>query len=129
MTKLDPTKIYYVAHPATSCGDYWDNQYSESECFIKMQAIYGESIGMSKREIIDAIEIRLEPIKTIRPLKKIPSMMTDDDDVMDRCFQLLSACHAIVLCGDWKNSKGCLQEKEYAERLGLEVLTFEEVVG
>lgn len=112
--KLDPTKIYYLAHPATSCGDYWENRRSEH------QAAYQIAIrtGYGARK------------KPLRPLTMIhPDTKETYDQIMKRCFKWLSGCDVIILCGDWENSKGCKMEKEYAELLGLEVLTYEEVVG
>lgn len=129
MTNLDPTKTYYLAHPATSCGEYWENMVDENACFLLLQREYGKAIGMSRGELISLIETRFEPITMIRPLRTIPPTMTDHDEAMRRCFHFLAGCDAIILCGNWQESKGCQMEKEYAELLGLEVLTYEEVVG
>ena len=53
----------------------------------------------------------------------------EDEDYeigIDRCLLLLSKCKAIVLCGDWRNSKGCCAEYGYAMAKGIQVFELEE---
>lgn len=46
---------------------------------------------------------------------------------MMMCFKLLEMADMLVLCGDWKNSKGCQMEKLYAEKNDIKVMTFKEL--
>lgn len=45
---------------------------------------------------------------------------------LDICLRLLSQCDALVLAGDWQNSKVCMGEYGYATASGIEIYTFEE---
>jgi len=40
---------------------------------------------------------------------------------MEHCFEALSRCDELWLCGDWKNSKGCCMEYGYAKAKGIPV--------
>lgn len=40
---------------------------------------------------------------------------------MQYCFELLKACDELLLCGGWKDSRGCKMEKEYAEKNGIPI--------
>lgn len=41
---------------------------------------------------------------------------------LQKCFALLDACDALLLCGDWQNSKGCIAEFAYAMAKGKPIL-------
>lgn len=41
---------------------------------------------------------------------------------MKRCLEILKKCDSLILCGDWRKSKGCLQE--YAAALVLGKMTY-----
>jgi hypothetical protein len=43
------------------------------------------------------------------------------EKIMKCCLQLLSKCEELWLTGNWWNSNGCLQEKQFAEELGIPV--------
>jgi len=48
---------------------------------------------------------------------------------MDLCLSLLDKCDIIIMCGDWKNSKGCLLEYFHAKASGKIILKQEELDG
>lgn len=45
---------------------------------------------------------------------------------MENDLAILGRCDAIVLAGEWKDSKGCLKEKAFAEKAGLKVFLYPE---
>ena len=51
----------------------------------------------------------------------------DYEDYMDFDLLILSRCDAIFLMRDWKNSPGAKRECEEAKRLGLQILTEEDL--
>lgn len=38
---------------------------------------------------------------------------------INMCFNLLSICDRLILCGDWRHSKGCTLERGFAELRGI----------
>lgn len=119
MIKLDPTKIYYLSHPCTSMGTMAENKNHEQEC---ADDILGSQEGVSYRS-----RPWKNKIKLVRPLTLIPECLPEDE-AMARCMSLLAACDAIIMCGDWEQSKGCKSELGQAKNWGLEVLYYEQVV-
>lgn len=51
----------------------------------------------------------------------------DYEDYMDFDLLILSRCEALFLMRDWKNSSGAKREYEEAKRLGLQILTEEDL--
>jgi hypothetical protein len=43
-------------------------------------------------------------------------------DGMAQCLALLLHCEMIVMCGDWKNSRGCMLEYGFATLHGIEIM-------
>lgn len=37
------------------------------------------------------------------------------------CLRMLEQCDVLVLCGDWKKSRGCRQEFDKAKELGIPI--------
>ena len=59
-----------------------------------------------------------------------PAILPDGfeyEDYMDLDLLILSRCDAIFLMRDWKNSPGATREYEEAKRLGLRILTEEDL--
>ena len=119
MIKLDPTKIYYLSHPCTSVGTMAKNKWHEQECV--------DTILLSQEGYVCRDHPGDNKIKLIRPLAVIPEYLPEDE-AMVRCLGFLEECDAIIMCGDWEKSKGCVKEKWAAERWELEVLYYEQVV-
>ena len=43
------------------------------------------------------------------------------DDILKQCIRLLDSCDGLVMLGDWKNSKGCVEEYKEAVHVGITV--------
>ena len=119
MIKLDPTKIYYLSHPCTSVGEMAENKWHEQECV--------DTILLSQEGYVCRDHPGDNKIKLVRPLAVIPEYLPEDE-AMVRCLGFLEECDAIIMCGDWEKSKGCVKEKWAAERWELEVLFYEQVI-
>lgn len=60
-----------------------------------------------------------------------PAVLPDGfeyEDYMDLDLLILSRCDAIFLLRDWKSSLGAKRELEEAKRLGLQILTEDDLV-
>jgi hypothetical protein len=42
-------------------------------------------------------------------------------DGMDHCFEALSRCDELWLCGNWRESRGCNMEYGYAKAKGIPI--------
>jgi len=47
------------------------------------------------------------------------------NEYMHICYAMIDVCDAILLFGDWENSKGANFEREYARMKGKQVLYYE----
>lgn len=75
-------------------------------------------------EIISMLREKNKDICYISPLNAFGHLyksMTYDEG-MNLCFALLIRCDAIYLTGDWKSSKGCLLEYNYAKSNGIPII-------
>jgi hypothetical protein len=45
----------------------------------------------------------------------------DYDTCINQCIELLYMCDAMILFGDWQNSKGCIEEYRRASQKGIPV--------
>jgi len=45
---------------------------------------------------------------------------------MQDCLTILKRCDAVILCGNWKKSMGCMQEYSAAYVLGIPVFELNE---
>ena len=109
--KLDTNKIYYLAAPLTSCGDITKNYENEQGYYATLRAIKTKA-GL------------------IRPLSALPDARVCDMDwaeAMQKCRALLSVADGIILCPGWERSKGCKEERAYAEHMGMEIVEYEEL--
>lgn len=70
-----------------------------------------------KKELIDAGYIVINPCDYI-------SSDTDWGLAMAICFVLLPHANYISLLHDWQDSKGAIMEKEFADKMGIELLDF-----
>lgn len=89
--------------------------------------------GNEDKNIKEAQEITIElatknPNKTfINPLATfhhLEIINASYENCLKQCLELLSVCDSIIMTGDWKNSKGCLVEYEYAKEHGLELIEY-----
>jgi len=90
---LEPNKIYYLCHPATTGGRTIEENKRREELLYKRI-------------------IKKNPkVKIIRPLTLIPDDM-EYQEAMDRCYSLIDASHAIILPLGWEKSTGCSLESK-----------------
>lgn len=99
-------KKVYIAHPYTTHGDAASNFDRQVE-ICKM--VFGAGF------------IPVSPILTFG--QTIPHNDAYYKTAMEACFWLLKHCDEVWFFGEWEQSKGCLMEKEYAEKLGLPIVT------
>lgn len=114
--KLSEDKIYYISnppYPEVNEKGYWENNDSEQ---------------LNVNDLWDSYDKEKKLICFVRPQKIFPYTMLDEER-LERSECLMSACDAIIMCGDWEHSSICLAEKEQAEGMCLEVLTLEEITG
>lgn len=91
---LKQRKIVYVAHPY---GSDKQNALSSKKIVAMLSVSYPEYTFVS-------------PIATFGFMYK----MVDYEHGMDLCLSLLSRCDALLLTGDWQESRGCKMEENYA---------------
>jgi hypothetical protein len=89
--------------------------------------ISGQITGLELQEAqerFEGAETLLENIglNPINPLKNGLPFNTSWEEHLVKDIELLMGCNAIMLLGNWKNSKGARIEKFVAEELGLVVL-------
>ena len=96
-----------------------ENKWHEQEC--------ADEILLSQEGYVCRDHSGKNKIKLLRPLTLIPECMPENE-AMAICLSLLGCCHAIIMCGDWEKSSGCLLELEGAKNARLEVLYYEQVV-
>jgi hypothetical protein len=49
-------------------------------------------------------------------------------DGMAQCLALLLHCEMVVMCGDWKNSTGCMLEHGFAKEHKIKIVDLDEVM-
>lgn len=119
MIELDRNMIYYLSHPCTSCGEIEENRKMEKECYEK---ILLKQTGMLNRK-----EPKRNKIKIVRPLIEIEEN-TEWHDAMKKCVEMLAGCDAIIMCGEWEKSRGCLDEYDKAREWGMDIYYYEGIV-
>jgi hypothetical protein len=97
-------KLYFLSHPLFTFGN--------------------PAINRSKARLV---ELRLDNmgIYIINPLSIIPPN-TPEPIATEKCDCLLMACDGIIMCKNWRKSKGCLHERSFAEKLELEIIEVED---
>lgn len=48
---------------------------------------------------------------------------------LDICLDALDKCNALVLCGDWRHSKGCIGEYAFAKARGISIYELKQWEG
>lgn len=90
---LNKQMIYYISHPYTSHG-------------------------VPEQNLINAIKAELHirskhDVPTVNPILILPKGLSDEV-AMEKCYHFLKSCDAIIMCPEWKLSKGCVQEHRWA---------------
>lgn len=63
------------------------------------------------------------------PLHNFSAIYYDGEEYakgLQMCLDVLDHCDALVLCGDWQSSKGCIGEWAYARAKKIKIYTLEE---
>ena len=103
-------KLWYVAHPYT--GDRYRN----------------DKLAITRtNHLIDRGFFCLGIITMTHPLQEFVSRNVGFWYAYD--LELLAKCDGIILCPKWEHSIGCIIEKEYAEKYGLDVLYYDEIMN
>jgi hypothetical protein len=89
---MDKKKLYYLSHPFTTFGDLKKNLISA--------------------KVIEFGLLIHQDIKLVNPISIMPVL--DDKVAMEKCRHLYNACDAIILCENWQQSKGCMEEYRWA---------------
>lgn len=98
--------LYYVAHPY---GGLCENRE-------KVQQIIQEL--SSKIEFADATFV--SPIHQFGFTYETVSYVNG----VKKCLSLLAHCDALLLTGDWKNSRRCMAEYAFAKASGIEIFDY-----
>lgn len=83
-----------------------------------------------QRNILAASEFALDCFRAgytvICPHKNCAGYQNEpfDIDWYAHDLVLLDRCDAILMCGDWTHSRGCLMEYEYAEEHGIPIYEY-----
>ena len=102
----EPSKnrLYFISHPLHTYG---------------VPGVNRALVRRVERELDDMDIYYISPISIIPP-------NTPEPKAADKCDCLLMACDGIVLCQNWEKSKGCLHERNFAEKWELEIIEVED---
>lgn len=108
----------------------------KSITLIEGQMIYVAHPYGGDKENVDRAAVCLGRLKEMHPYKTLFSPLhnwdwdTYDPDhqtkPMQDCLMILKRCDAVILCGNWKKSMGCMQEYSAAYVLGIPVFELDE---
>ena len=93
-------ELIYISHPCTSIGDIDENRKRARE-YAHIAKLCGYHV--------------INPLEAINP-------EAGHDEAMKIAMILLSGCDAILMCGEWWRSKGCVEEYRYALKNEIEII-------
>lgn len=102
-------KVIYLAHPYRGSSD------------TTLEKIRNVS---ETDNILHKLTVECPDLTVISPVHTFMCLegLVDGDEILERCFNLLSLADEIWVFGDYKNSKGCLAEIEFAKQHGIKVI-------
>ena len=100
--KMNKELLYYLAHPYVS--DPLLNTLKANRLAARL--ISKGYYIYSPLSMTHYIDVELKYMKIEMP----------NAEWVDYDMKMLSKCDAIIMSGDWRNSKGCLREKEYMKK-------------
>lgn len=59
----------------------------------------------------------------VSPIHAFSWFRDDHDGALEHCLRMLSRCDELWLFGEWKDSAGCMMERDAARDLGIEICT------
>ena len=92
----------------------------------------GEQINEAKADVITRALQTAHPSSCfVSPIHAIRAPYNRIDYVqgLEYCLALLNRCSAIVMCGKWQESRGCVAEYVVAKREGMLIYTGEEMLN
>ncbi len=95
-------KTVYVAHPFR--GDEKNNTLRVAKICRALRAKYPDDLFLS-------------------PIHAFSWFRDDHDGALEHCLRMLSRCDELWLFGEWKDSAGCMMERDAARDLGIEICT------
>lgn len=104
---ISKTKMYYVSHPFT--GNEEDNRQEARKITAELKKKFEDDIFLNPLDAFKYIELVKD---------------WDYNEALKQTTELLRKCDGIIMTGNWRNSWGCLKEKEIAENLQIEVIFF-----
>jgi hypothetical protein len=106
----DKKTLVYISHPFLTHGDAQDNLNKVSHILADLVLKYKSNF------------VFISPIHNFGTLDG----KLNYDDGLEICMDLLKHCDAIVMCGDYIHSNGCMTELEYAIKNGLQIFKLED---
>lgn len=100
-------RLIYVAHPY---GGLEENK----------AAI--DSI-MERLVLTDKINVYLSPLHNF----SMVYFETEYAKGLQICLDMLEKCSALILCGDWQHSKGCIGEWAYAKARNIKIYSLDDL--
>ena len=100
--------VVYVSHP------YGGEQKNEAKADVIVRAL----------QTANPDACFVSPVHAIRA----PYSRTDYVQGLEYCLALLDRCNAIIMCGNWQESRGCVAEYVVAKGKGIPVWTGEEML-
>ena len=102
-------KVVYLAHPYRGASD---------TTLEKIKNV------RETDNILHKLTVECPNLTVISPVHTFMCLegLVDGDEILERCFNLLSLCDEIWVFGDYKNSKGCLAEIEFAKQHRIKVI-------
>jgi len=70
------------------------------------------------------LELYYKGIQVINPLTILPNVTDNEKRAMKICKKLLLTCDALILSGNWENSRGCIQELNWTIKANMEVFVY-----
>jgi hypothetical protein len=109
MNEKDKNKLLYIAHPYT--GDVEANM-------LKVNTVCNQ--------LLDLGYMIYSPLTMNHPLHMLKNR--DYEVWINLDFEMLKRCDVLVLCGNWKESKGCNMELTWARDLHIEIAVLEDLL-
>jgi len=104
-------------------------QYNKENDRLDYKVVYiaGKVTGLPYEEVVAKFSAKHKMLEKAGYQVINPCLLIDEKEdwrtAMIICFELLPYAHYICLCDDWQDSKGATMEKEYAEKLGIQILS------
>jgi len=113
-----PPRLYYLAHPYAS-----DPVGNVSKCLAIAADLAKRGI-----KVVPPILFTHQIHEYLKGIKANPEV-ANPDFWYDFDESLMLRCDGIIMSGDYRQSRGCMQEMWYFKGLGREILFYEDIVN